>query len=360
VRKISVRFLFAGFARQAYRLATKEDAMVPFHQVEFRFGTVGFSAFSQFTPGTFAPDVPVTFASPFPSSVNPASIRVFVTPNSAGLEDDRFMHHAGVVGAVAKVTLAGFTLVSFSPDCAPGFAGFNYVALAETPSPLKISPEIRFAVLQPLTQHPDFPLFSSNCVPGDTRFWSVAFNRPFGSTTGPPPVVALSLTNLNVHPFDLDQAGLQPECVPATGMVENPSAAGFAVRARNFDSIGGLATYFYVAIAAPAGFGAGSSMMMVDSGQTAELHFNPGGQHGDWQEITVNFAQPFIAAPVVLVTALNVPKSILPRPVLPQARHVTPFGFTLTGRNALGDPISGVGGTSFAWAAFGCGPGCGG
>lgn len=233
--------------------------MVPFSQVEFRFGTVPFTSFGQFTPGTWGPNVPVTFSTPFPGTINPSSIRIFMTPNSAGLEDDAVMHHAGVAGGVAKVTLAGFTLVSFSPDCAPGFAGFNYVALAETPSTVKNSPDVRFAVLQPLPQHPDFPLFSSNCVQGDTQFWRVAFNRPIGAAGGPPPVVVLTLTNLNVHPFDLDQTGLQPECVPAAGIVENPSAAGFAVRARNFDSVGGLATYYYLATtpAAPAGGGGG-------------------------------------------------------------------------------------------------------
>ena len=79
-------------------------------------------------------------------------------------------------------------------------------------------------------------------------------------------------------------------------------------------------------------------MMVVDSGQTAELHFFPGGQHGDWQEVTVNFTSPFIAAPVILVTALNVPKSIFPRPVLPQARHVTPFGLPSPDATRTGIP----------------------
>jgi hypothetical protein len=341
--------------------------MVPFNQVEFRFGTADFKLLGQFAPGMHGQVVPVLFSPPFPTTVDPTKIRVVVTPNSDGLQADNITHHAGVVGAVFDVSRTGFLLYSFSPDCSVGWAGFNYLALAETQSPVQDSPDIRVSVLQPLSQHPDFLLFSSNCTQGDTQFWNVKFNRPMGSPTDPAtprPVVLLTLTNLHVHPFDLDHTDLQLECVPATGIVENPSRSGFSVRARNFDALRGLATYYYVAMApgTPAAGGAGTSMLCVDSGLTPTpgLNFRPGGQQGDWQEVTVNFAQPFIAAPVVLVTALNAPTTV-PLTVLPQARHVTPFGFTLTGRNPTNEPeFQSLQLTSFAWAAFGCGPGCGG
>jgi hypothetical protein len=342
--------------------------MVPFSQTVFQFGIVDQSRFSQpFAPGAPGADAEIMFPIQFPASVALNSIRVIVTPSDAGVGPDKTQHHAGVVGGAFNVQRDRFTITSYSPDCAAGFAGFNYVALAETPGvsndPL---PDIRIGVLQPLEQHPDVIRFASNCTPGDTRFWAQQLRKPFNDTVTP--TVVLTVSDLNVHPFDFRQIDVEPECVPITGMVEVPQFNRFGVRARNFDSVGGLATFFYVALANPlpgVGGGAGTANMFVDSGHTGRLEFEPGGQHGDWNETPVGFTQPFIAPPVVLVTAHSEISGVgKTRPILAQARHVTPFGFTLSARNPNGDTSLGGGGgggaATFDWIAFGCGPGCGG
>jgi hypothetical protein len=252
--------------------------MVPFAETDFRFGIVDQSKFSQpFAPGTIGADAAIAFPLPFPASVDPNSIRVIVTPNDVGVGPDNTQHHAGVVGGAFNVKRDGFTITSYSPDCAAGFAGFNFVAFVETPGVRNKSvPDIRIGVLEPLAQHPDVIQFASNCTPGDTQFWAQELHKPFNGTVSP--TVVLTVSDLNVHPFDFRQSDVEPECVPITGIVEVPQFAGFGVRARNFDSVGGLATFFYVALANPlpaVGGGAGTGNMFVDSGHTRRFDFDP-------------------------------------------------------------------------------------
>jgi hypothetical protein len=171
----------------------------PLDEVVVEFGSLGAEKFTDgggYGNGDWQ-SADVQFAFPF-SSARP---HVVVSPTDFGVTG----HNAGVVGLAADVSSSGFRLWGRSPDCGPGQAGFNWLAVLEMPGqnasrgPL----DVRWANLQPLSKSPQPVIFAPNCEAGDTQSWPVAFNRRFadGSGNDVEPTVLITASNLNASLF---------------------------------------------------------------------------------------------------------------------------------------------------------------
>jgi hypothetical protein len=290
----------------------------------------------------------VVFPEQFPAQ---ASVRVIATANNLGAPAGT--HNAALVGAVQDVTVEGFVLKARNSDCADevSLAGMNWMAVAETPGVQQKPTDIRMGMLQPRS-------FSPDCVPGDTTDWGITFSAPLDG----PRVVVVTASDLNVQGHNAAAVGI------VLGSDGNPPApTGFALKARNSDCAPGGCGFYYAAIS-PGIPGNGS--LIVDTGEVSSQNFFNDCSDGDTRAQEVYFSRPFLTPPMILVTAND---GHLGRGLQHQAfpvgmaRSVTPYGFTLVGRNS--DCFTGDGGiiargkvpgqAGFFWVAIGCALGCG-
>src|SRR5947208_1557580 len=94
----------------------------------FQIGTVDSRNFGEDCHEGDWEEFHITFVAAFPDKLK---VRVIVTANSQEVE--RGTPNAAVVGIAQKVTPTGFVLGARNSDCARGDAGFNWMAVAETP-----------------------------------------------------------------------------------------------------------------------------------------------------------------------------------------------------------------------------------
>src|SRR5262249_37033926 len=156
-------------------------------------------------------------------------------------------------------------LAARNSDCARGSAGFNWMAVLETPGQQQRPVDLRMGVVQPKYFQPD-------CIPGDWQGWGVNFSALFADT----PVALLTASNLNVQ-------GHNPAVV---GVVQNPNTTSFHPVARNSDCAGGDCTLYYVALSQDR---AGRNDLWVDTGEVFPQTFAPNCVPGDWQSWDIYF-----------------------------------------------------------------------
>lgn len=296
------------------------------NQAIFDFGKVEAQFFNKDCQARDWKSWEITFAAPFPTD----DVRVIVTANDYQI--DAGLQNIAAVGIAQNVTQSGFTLAARNSDCAHGSAGFNWMAVLETPGQRQDgAPDLRLGIVQPRFFQPD-------CVPGDWQVWESKFHQPFADS----PVILLTGSNLHVQ-------GHNPAVV---GVVQNPIAAGFSLAARSSDCQEGNSSLYYVALSQET---AGQKDLWIDSGQVFPLPFDPDCTHGDWHSWEVYFHQSFLTPPVVLVTPNNRGVEGHNSAVVGIAQNVTSYGFTLAARNS--DCAGGQAG--FYWVAIGCAKGCG-
>lgn len=272
---------------------------------------------------------------PFPENSTPI---VIVTPNDYidNPEIKRDYNNVAVVGIAQDVRNDGFLLRARNSDSATGFAGFNYLAVVEG-----MPPEgEEFAGLKMGA------VSSKNFAKeGDWQHWQV--NTPFESS-----IILLTANNLNVRNNN----------VPAVGIVQSANTEGFTLAARNSDCNvnGGDCGFYYVAVERLYEKSSTSNLFIdtgvVPSSDNEPLRFGGSCQPSDWNFQTVYFNQPFVAPPIVLVTANDHGREGDGHnaAVVGIAQDVTISGFTLAARNS--DIAGGYAG--FYWVAIGC-AGCG-
>jgi hypothetical protein len=275
----------------------------------------------------------------------PGNVSVIVTPNNRKVGDG--LHNAAVVGIAQKVSPDSFLLTARNSDCAAGAASFDWIAFSDVAlkEAQRELPFVRARTLQ--GQH-----FKPSCIPGDTQVQPVTFWSPlpdpdeFIFLTASAPWPAPSTLNVGAHN------------AAAVGIVQNSNAAGFNLSARNSDCAEGDCAFNSFAITTlPKQPNGDAGNLQVDVGQINAIHFSQSCGAGDTQSVFIDFHQPFLTSPIVLLTAndLGVAAGGHNAAVVGVAADVTPYGFTLLARNS--DCASGEAG--FYWAAISCSLGCG-
>ncbi|MGD0125405.1 MAG: hypothetical protein ABSF46_08610 [Terriglobia bacterium] len=278
--------------------------------------------------------------------------RVFVTPYL----DDTFPQGAAPVCVVAGVGLDSFTLAARNATRSQGGStAFSWLAMRE-PVPSNVDVELDIhgtpMVAGTYVNEPVLPLatlpvpdLSMGVVPplsfapagafGDLQTWPTpGVPDPNQSS------VLMAPTNLNVTVNN----------VAAVGLVNRAHIADpFLLTARNSDCASGACAFYWAAFSHSNLFNPQAKPEpSIETGEVNTLSFPPSGQTGDWQFVDIYFADPFLNAPVVLLTAHSAISSTRAA-VVGIARDVTPYGFRLAMRNS--DCGAGVAG--FYWAAIG-------
>jgi hypothetical protein len=273
----------------------------------------------------------ILFQTPFPSD----DVRVFVIANNKNVGPG---HNPAVVGIAYNVDKNGFMLGARNSDSTSGHAGFNWLAVLETPKPIDKPLDLRVGVVQPRT-------FQAEHTTGDWQNWDVKFSRPFA--TGP--FVLLTESNLNT-PDLVGRMGVftSPAVV---GLARDPQPDRFHLAARNSDVDRGSCAFYWVALSEKRER-VGEIAGWVDTGAVDKKTFAPEGTARDWQDWEIYFNTPFLTPPIVLVTPYRkvgmTGDDVAPVGI---ARNVTTHGFTLSARNsASGSP----GEAGYYWVAFGC------
>jgi len=334
----------------------------PFAQLDLSMGFVTTTAFSRLGfynawPSSFQ-RATVQFPAAFPDD----DVQVFVTPTSEGF-DPNVEHHAAAIGVAHNVKKDGFELWARSTDCAAGSCSFNWFAVHRKPlvhaRPPSQTVEIRLARVQPLHDFSRvFPVvLARDCEPGDTALWpTIPFGRPMENANQAPLSPLVFITQATT---EYDQAfslylwtGLPPisACV---GMLRGTNGKQFDLAARNFDVTIGAPKYNYVALAGSNTAPTAASQitdLKVTSGDVL-FDLQAGGHQGDWGLIPIYFDSPFLAPPIVMMTAQS--RSTQTQDDLRAfhgiAYHVDQYGFTVAVRSA--DPDSGS--MMMNWIAFG-------
>lgn len=338
----------------------------PFSQLDLRFGFVPANDFS--SSGFYDPwpspfqHANVEFIPPFDND----DVQVFLTPSSESLGPSD--HHAAVVGVAHNVKKSAFELWARSTDCGAGFSSFSWLAINRGPLDEKRERErtpleIRMARVQPLhsAEIPSYPLiFSSNCTSGDTAIWpAVLYSRPMEDASSPVVFVTQLTTDYDPTYFFSVLGQIAIPVAASVGMLRGTDNKQFRLAARNFDVVPGTPKYNYVALARSTDSTSVSKIadLRVTSGDFL-FHLEAGGSLGDWGAVPIYFDSPFLAPPIVLMTAqshsVQGPSDL--RAFHGIANHVDQHGFTLNVRSADFE----AGTMMMNWIAFGCGEACGG
>jgi hypothetical protein len=350
--------------------------MTPFKSVESRFGRIKEKSFTpSCTPGDWVSFGKTTFATPFPDfrgfDVPPV---VIVSPRmSRDRAPNPNSEAPAVVPIVSRFDSKGFELVARNADCVGGSVGFDWMALAAYPEGDHVPRAAMAQVGLTPPQH-----FQIECQPGDWKTWKTpSLNDELGRARGGVYVFSTA-TDANATPmpptetpwssYDLELYGsctppwpwlAQPLDLlhaPVTGFTHMYWGGGMAVRARNTGFEGNAACNFLVA-APERSEDPRLSSMSVDSGFVTSKFFAPKQElrGGQWQTWDIYFSDPFIAPPVVLLTA-NAYDRKGSRTCAPVGivSRVNPYYFTIAARNS--DCAAGEAG--FNYVAFGC-PQCG-
>lgn len=275
----------------------------------------------------------VPFEPPLPAAAE-GQVRVVASASDAG--GDINVHQAAPVPVVGEISPQGFTAWMRNSDVTGGDAGLNWLAVAEVPdtaAPIAgaatPAPKLRFGTLQP--QH-----FQVNGYRGDWRRWAVNYGASSGFTDIPVTVLTTTNDNVRVH------------AAASVGICAGASKNGVNVAARNSDVTAGASNFNFVAAQQLAG---GSPDLLVDSGVVPPRYFEVVGTSGDWQVWNVGFNEPFLTAPVVLLSANDAGGSMgsYARAALGSVFDPSADGFTLAARNS--DLCAGPAG--FTWVAVG-------
>jgi hypothetical protein len=304
--------------------------------------------------------IDVSFPGAFPAS---AAIRVFVTANDVNVSSEP--DNVPVVGTVQDVTPNGFRLWGRNPNqCQRASAGFNWIAVAETPGEEHGSEsDIRLGVVQPRHVGGACSVASPFAFP---TVWPVTYagTRLIGSADAPPVVVASACNHhawagtidpINVNAVEVDYERI----VPLVGVIQRPLPDGFRLKSLNSGPFRGNGGFYHVAVARRGQFTPPN--LLVETGALGAKRFEAAGDDGDWQVWEAEFVTPFLTPPVVLVTVNDrlADGSTIPDrgPSVGRAVaavgivfNVTTHGFTLMARNS----DCGAGFAGFSWGAFGC------
>lgn len=265
---------------------------------------------------------------------------VIVTPSDYGMTGFTANKIIPAVGIDVDTTLNGFTLAARNASRRRGFAGFNWMAILETPGTDQKPIDIRMGVTQPkYFQTNPKPVYSYGSHHGP-RDWYITYPSLNQKET---PLV--SATNLY---------GTKNRNAAVVGMVVNPHFSGFNLFGENADHADGDSAFYFVSVAGgEKGIG---QDVWVEAGGTASMELAASGKKGSWNAEEVTFKDPFMTPPIVLVTAGS-PKSAKYRGVaaLGIAQYVTTHGFTLAAHNT---DVDTKGLAWFSWVAFGCGRFC--
>jgi hypothetical protein len=302
----------------------------------------------------------VQYPQPFPAQAN---VVVIATANDLGVTDP--LRNEPVVPVVEDQTPQGFKLWGRNPhECARSVAGFNWLAIAEVPSgeePSHVA--VRLGVVRPR-------FFWRRCG-GDPRFWSVSFlpNRSLAGASGPPITLATA-TNLNVWATSGELSGIGGPTyaytwetsynAAAVPVIQMPTPDGFRLKGSNSDGQHGNCAFYHATFAELPGSSQG---LWIEIGKVGAKSFEPRDNEGDWRMWDVEFQDPFLTPPTVLVTANDRMADGMPVPdhgaggvfakavaAVGIATNVTTHGFTLMARNS--DCAGGFAG--FSWVALGC------
>jgi hypothetical protein len=295
----------------------------------------------------------------------PASAQISVIATASDHDVANLTRNEPVVGVVEDLTPQGFRLWGRNPhECARSTAAFNWLAVAEIQGheePSHVA--VRLGVVRPR-------YFFPRCI-GDPLFWSVNFgpNRSLAGAAAPPVVLATA-TNLNVWAttYDAHHSGGPTHAFTSNitynaavvAAVQGASANGFTIKGSNSDGQNGNCAFFHAAFAEIQGQ---SQNLFVETGRLGAKSFSPRDNEGDWQQWDVEFRDPFMTPPTVLVTANDRMEDGTPVPdhgaggvfaravaAVGIAINVTTHGFTLMARNS--DCAGGFAG--FSWVALGC------
>ena len=273
----------------------------PLYQTIVKFGREPRQDFNTHCQPLDWQPIDVTFPGAFPAS---AAIRVFVTANDFNVDSEP--DNVPVVGTVQDVTPTGFRLWGRNPNqCQRASAGFNWLAVAETPGEEHQSAsDIRLGVVQ--ARH-----LGGACSPGLPFAWptvwavTYAGKRVIGTPDAPPVVVA-SACNLHGWAGTLDPISASvvevdyERIVPLVGVIQRPRPDGFRLKSLNSGPFRGNGAFYHVATARRGEDSPPN--VLVETGALGAKRFEATGNDGDWQVWEGEFATPFMTPPVVLVT----------------------------------------------------------
>jgi hypothetical protein len=296
---------------------------VPINQAIIMMGAVRANIFSRDCFSGQWVDFRVNFPERFTSDLP----RVIITPNNLGAQEN---YNPAVVGMVHDVSSSEFYISAKNSDMVDGFAGFNWMAVRETPKKRYHSPiGLMEGTLRPKHFQPDG-------VEGDWQSWNVEFGSPLERT----PVLLVSPCSQSVA----------QSLAAAVGIIRDASNKGFTLAARSSDCVFGSCNFSYL-----AAYDIGDcSFSRLDSGWLTAKKFESDCAPGDWQHWKVSFHEPFDDAPLVFLTAsgspINAETAHFPQvPAVGIAQNVTAEGFTLAAKN----PECSDGYAGFYWVALG-------
>jgi hypothetical protein len=251
---------------------------------------------------------------------------VIVTPSDYGLPRFNGAKIVPAVGVVQDVTRTGFRLAAWNTGTFRGPAGFNWMAVQETPGDAQKPVDIRAGVVQP-----------KHFAKQGYQDWTVSYRSFREKQTS-----LLTATNLY---------GTPKRNAAVVGIATDEHVSGFFLHGRNTDSDAGDCAFYYTSVATGEE-GHVPADAWVETGGTGCAN----RELGAWEFEEVMFANPFLTPPVVLLTGGdNIGASpYRATPMVAVARYVTTHGFTLAMRNA--GCKRGVAGVH--WVALGCGRHC--
>jgi len=251
---------------------------------------------------------------------------VVVTASDYGMP--RFNGHKVVpaVGVVQNLSYTGFRLAAWNTGRFRGPAGFNWMAVQETPGQQQRPVDIRAGVVQPRS-------FAKN---GHAE-WVLRY-RSFGH------VQTSFVTATNLY-------GTRKRNAAVVGIATDEHISGFYLHGKNTDPQAGDCAFYYLSLGHAEEAGT-LQQGRIETGGTGIGYRNAGA----WQSEEVMFKDPFLTPPVVLMTAVDSigANPYRAAPTVGIARYVTTHGFTLASRNA--GCRRGVAGLN--WIAIGCGQYC--
>jgi hypothetical protein len=309
--------------------------MTTISECAFRFGRELFRDFASNCKSGDKEFFDIRFDPPFPPG---SKIRVIATGSQAGRR-----WGVAIVPIAVRVQAGGATVVARNSDCASGTAGVNWMAVAETPGQWQLPVWLRLGMMSPVFMRED-----CSGKGYDWNYWAARFSAPVPK----PPTLLLTASAVSVR----------GPIVAPVGLEIDTSVTGTRFSGRNSDCKDGFCGFNYVAgyLAENEEQDPRTQGMFVDTGITRAYPFEPDCDGVDWATFSIQFNAPFLAPPVVLVSAwdgaqdADDPSPFTPA-VVPVVDDVTQFGFTVRARNS--DCRGGS--AFFQWVALGCGIGCG-
>jgi hypothetical protein len=302
---------------------------------------------------------------------DPDAVRIFVTPNNEKLTPtDRTCAPAV---CVRKIQSNSFVISALNTDTVGGFAGFNWVAIAEAGEKVGKEFNTDLGIGLVLPQY-----FTDTNGPGDWCSFGVPYSKPFASAKHGSPIALLTghnfgeafsckeidngsnpaqrtdptITDLAGGSFDQglttyrNQAYIAGAVPVVTDAFTPNKKAGLTFVARNQEGEG-TSGFYYAAFALPESpSGSISGDLWVETGNTSfPKLISRVSDYFSQQYWHIYFSQPFVAPPIVLVTANDLGPDLAfsgqppvpPSRAVAQAHDVTPYGFTLALRNGDGD-----------------------